>query len=105
MNEQAFHQQIDTLFFKIEEWIEKSETTLDFEMQEGILTLFLPEGSQLILSRQATLQEVWLASPLGAYHFRRAGEEWVTQQGEKLLPTLANIIENKAHVILDLHQF
>lgn len=104
MNTKAFDSQVDELFFKIEEWIERSQSALDFEMQQGILTIFLPKGSQLILSRQAALQEVWLASKLGAYHFRCKGKEWVTEQGQKLLPTLAHIIQDQANVILDLQQ-
>jgi CyaY protein len=73
-------------------------------MAQGILTIFLPQGDQLILSRQAALKEIWLASHLGAFHFRYKDKEWITQQGQKLFPILVTIIKEQANVTLDLEQ-
>lgn len=101
MNEQQYHERVDQLFLAIEQWLEDSSEEIDFESQQGILTILLPSGTPLILSRQAVLQEVWLASSQGAYHFRLE-KEWISTQGEPLLPLLVEIIQQQANITLPL---
>lgn len=92
MNEQQFHSEVDKLFLKIEEWLEEKDDAIDFESHTGILTITLPKGSQLVLSRQATLQEIWLASTFGAFHFHQINADWVTREGQELWATLSQSI-------------
>lgn len=101
MNEQQFHHRVDELFLAIEHWLEENSDEIDFESQEGLLTIILPSGSRLILSRQAALKEVWLASSQGAYHFRYH-QEWISTKGESLFPLLMEIIQNQANITLTL---
>ncbi len=105
MNEQEFQVEVDRLFLKIEHWLEQYDEELDFEANEGMLTVILPEGSQMILSRQAVLREVWLASPLGAFHFQFSNNDWQTRQAESLLVVLADVAKRKAGITLDLRSF
>ncbi|MGD9591041.1 MAG: iron donor protein CyaY [Candidatus Berkiella sp.] len=100
MNEQQYHDTVDDLFLAIEHWLEKASAELDFETQQNILTITLPQGEALIFSKQAFLQEVWLATPLGAYHFHLA-THWQTKQGQSLIHVLAQSIEQIAHIVLD----
>ncbi|MBS0286422.1 MAG: iron donor protein CyaY [Proteobacteria bacterium] len=104
MNEQQFQDQVDALFLQIEQWLEQADTVLDFETAQGILTITLPQASQLILSRQPSLQEVWLATPVGAYHFSYR-QKWLTKKGEELISLLQEIIQQKANIILDPNTF
>lgn len=104
MNEQQFHDQVDTLFLNIEQWLEQADAVLDFETAQGILTITLPQASQLILSRQSALQEVWLATPLGAYHFSYR-QKWLTKTNQELITLLQDIIQQKANIILDPNTF
>jgi len=90
MNEQQYHQMVDTLFLKIEAWLEDSDESIDFDSQEGILTITFEQGDCLILSRQASLQEVWLAAKQGAFHFRLEQETWVTKHRQTLVQTIAD---------------
>jgi CyaY protein len=103
MQEPYFHAEVDKLFLEIEQWLEKSHADIDFESQEGILTVSLGEG-RLVLSRQTPAREIWLASPLGAYHFRYTPMGWVTQQGHSLLPVISQIVQQCAGIILDITQ-
>ncbi|MBS0288976.1 MAG: iron donor protein CyaY [Proteobacteria bacterium] len=105
MNEQQFHETVDALFLRIEEWIEKTNAQLDFELQEGILTIILPAQSRIVLSRQTAMKEVWLASPLGAYHFQWNAGLWQTKQGLSLLNVLAAALQQNANVDVDLSTF
>lgn len=101
MNEQQYHQMVDTLFLKIEAWLEDTNEEIDFDSQEGILTITFEQGDCLVLSRQASLQEVWLASKQGAYHFKRVDEMWVTKHHQTLIQTIADCAK-QAGAILDV---
>lgn len=94
MNDETYHASIDRLFLDLESILESAESELDWDIQEGILTITLPQGSQLILSRQSSLQELWLASPTGAFHFQASNQEWVTRQGDTLMTVLKKIFEH-----------
>lgn len=105
MNEQQFHAEVDKLFLSLEEWLEQSSSEIDFESQEGMLMVLLPDGSQMILSRQTTLQEVWLASSIGAYHFRLVSHQWLTAQNQSLLQVIVDVVKQRANIALDHTQF
>ncbi len=104
MNEQEFHDKVDALFLLIEQWLESADTMLDFETEQGILTIFLAKGAQIILSRQAPLKEIWLATPHGAYHFQYEGQ-WQTKQGLTLIAQLQASIKQETQIDLDLGYF
>ena len=69
MTESAFNDQIDDLMIAIEDAIDESETDIDFENAGGILTLTFANNSQIILSRQGALRQLWLAARAGGFHF------------------------------------
>ncbi len=100
MDTALFHTKVDALLLAIEEWLEAHDTALDYETEQGILTITLPDQRKLILSRQEFMQEVWLASPKGAYHFFYQ-QGWRTKQNEELIGMLQNIIATQANIILD----
>lgn len=97
MNEQAFDAEIDQLFFTLEQDLEERDPTVDCGTEQGILTITLQRGEQIILSRQATRQELWLACPQGAYHFQAqiapTGITWVTRKGEHLEEIIALVFQ------------
>jgi CyaY protein len=70
-SEAQFNQLVDELMFSIEESIDSSGAELDYENSGGLLTLTCEtNGSQIILSRQPSLGEVWLAARSGGFHFK-----------------------------------
>jgi CyaY protein len=102
MNEKQFHDLTESLFFRIETWLEHENSDIDFETQQGILTITLPNESQILLSQQAQLKEIWLASPLGAYHFQLNANQWLTRRGEELGQILVDIFQKQAGIKLNL---
>ncbi len=104
MSEQQFHNRVDALFLAIEQWLEKEDVGLDFETQENILTITLPTEAQCIFSRQVILQEVWLATPLGAYHFQFTSL-WETKQGQSLITVLQTTVEQLTGIVLNPKTF
>ncbi|AMO58566.1 frataxin [Endozoicomonas montiporae] len=89
MNENQFNQKLDELMMAIEDAIEEQELDIDYETSAGILTLTCPNNSQIILSRQTPLLQLWLAAKSGGFHFDfDAGKgEWVCK-GELLIEVL-----------------
>ena len=90
MTEAKFNQIVDDLMFSIEESIDDSGADLDYENTAGMLTITCEaNGSQIILSRQPALGEIWLAARSGGFHFKLDSDspqaEWVnTVSGEPL---------------------
>lgn len=105
MKAQEFHAKADELFLAIEQWLEMENDDIDFESQEGRLTIILPNEQQLIFSRQTSLSEIWLASPQGAYHFQYIGEDWCTRQGQTLLASMVSIVQEQTNIRLDVTHF
>jgi CyaY protein len=71
MNEAEFNQIVDDLMFDIEETVDESGVDIDYENSGGMLTLTCDlNGSQIILSRQPSMTEIWLAAQSGGFHFK-----------------------------------
>ena len=55
---------------------------LDSRRDGSVLNLELDNGEQIIINLQAPVQELWLASKSGAYHFRWRDGRWLdTREG------------------------
>jgi CyaY protein len=61
---------------------------LDSKREGGVLTLELDNGEKIIVNLQPPLQELWLASKSGAYHFRYAGGAWLDTRGSRSFQAL-----------------
>ncbi len=96
MTEAQFNQMVDDLMFSIEVSIDDSGADLDYENTAGMLTITCDaNGSQIILSRQPALGEIWLAARSGGFHFKLDGDSdrgvWKnTVSGEPLINMLSN---------------
>ncbi|MDA9091536.1 iron donor protein CyaY [Porticoccaceae bacterium] len=91
MNEAEFNQIVDELMFSIEESIDNSGTEIDYENSAGMLTLTCDvNGTQIILSRQPSMGEIWLAARSGGFHFKLDGQWKNTVSGELLSTMLAD---------------
>lgn len=92
MNEAEFSQIADELMFSIEESIDESGADIDYENSAGMLTITCEvNGTQIILSRQAAVSEIWLAAKSGGFHFKLDNSQWCnTVSGESLKTMLAD---------------
>ena len=86
MNEAEFNQLADELMFSIEESIDDSGADIDYENSAGMLTITCDiNGSQIILSRQPAMAEIWLAARSGGFHFKLDEGQWKNTVSGKLL--------------------
>ncbi len=69
LNSSTFHDLIDEVQQQIEDILDESDLDLDIENSGGILTLIFANGSQIILSRQEPVKQLWVAARQGGFHF------------------------------------
>ena len=77
MTDQEYHQLIEDLFINLEEQVDACEVDLDYESASGILEIIFPDGSKIILNKQAPLHQLWVATKFNGHHFERHGDKWI----------------------------
>ncbi len=91
MNESEFHRAADEVLARIERAAEAS-AGIEADLEAGILTLGCPDGSRIIVNRQAPNREIWVAARSGGFHFAWKEGAWRdTRSGEELFASLARI--------------
>jgi CyaY protein len=92
LSEARFHDLVDSTQQAVEDILDESDLDLDVENSAGVLTVRLENGSQVILSRQPPLRQLWVAARSGGYHFDydEAGSQWICDSTQEPLSTLLN---------------
>ncbi len=60
----------------------QTDADIDNQRVGGMVTLAFPAGSEIVVNLQKPLQEIWLASRSGGYHFRFDGIQWTDTKGQ-----------------------
>jgi CyaY protein len=92
MNEAQYHAQLDDLMVNLEDILDEAETDLDFVTSGGLMTITCESGVQLVVSRQAPLLQLWLASPAGGmrFVFDEANNAW--QQDDEQAASFGTVL-------------
>lgn len=69
LSESRYHDLIDATQQAVEDIFDDSDLDLDLENSGGVLTVRFENGTQLILSRQVPIRQLWLAARSGGFHF------------------------------------
>lgn len=85
LNSSAFHDLVDDVQQQIEDILDDSDLDLDIENSGGILTLVFTDGSQIILSRQEPLKQLWVAARQGGFHFDYDSQRWLCSNEQRSL--------------------
>jgi len=87
LTEARFHDLVDAAQQAVEDIFDDSDLDLDLENSAGVLTVRFENGTQLILSRQAPLRQLWLAARSGGFHFDYDPDEerWICDTSNELL--------------------
>ena len=71
------------------------EGEIDFDLNDGILTLITEKGT-FVINKQSAAKEIWLSSPIsGPYHFAYLGALWQSRSGAELFDVLTNELNIK----------
>jgi CyaY protein len=96
MNESEFHRTVDDILARIERAAEATQG-IDADLEAGILTLECPDGSRIIVNRQAASREIWVAARSGGFHFAWKDGAWRdTRSGAELFAALSGIALSQA---------
>ena len=82
MNIVEFHQNIDQVWDHIEEQLEEQDCDVDCERQGAVFTITFDDRSQIVINKQESMLELWLASRLGGLHFAFQDNRWITSDGK-----------------------
>ena len=96
MNESEFLRAVDEILARIEGAAEATEG-VDADLEAGILTLECPDGSRIIVSRQTSSRQIWVASRSGGFHFAWKDGAWRdTRSGAEFFSSLGEIVQAQA---------
>ena len=57
---------------------------------------FIDNGSKIIVNSQAAMQELWVASRSGGYHYKQKDGKWLnTRDGSELFATLSEEVSKQ----------
>lgn len=107
LTEARFHDLVDATQQAVEDIFDDSGLDLDLEQSAGVLTVKFENGSQLILSRQEPLRQLWLAARSGGFHFYYDDEDkkWMCDKSDELLSEiLARSTKEQAGAELDFEE-
>ena len=90
LSEARYHDLVDAAQEEVEDVFDDSALDVDLENSGGVLTVRFANGSQLILSRQPALRQLWVAARSGGFHFDYDEEAalWVCDSSEERLGEL-----------------
>lgn len=89
MNDAQYAQLAEETFAAIEESIDESGAALDYENAGGILTVYCDDSdSQIVISRQEPLKQIWVAAKSGGFHLSYTGDHWVCTTTDETLQVL-----------------
>ncbi|NOL48736.1 iron donor protein CyaY [Pelistega europaea] len=81
MTETEFLVQADAVLRHVQEaadnWFEKLDVDVDVNREGYVVTLIFNAKSHVVVNAQTPLQEMWLAAPSGAFHYRFVDGQWV----------------------------
>ncbi len=72
---------LGTLETTVDRWLQEDVIDIDPQRTGGLLELSFPGGSKIIVNTQPPLQELWLATRGGGYHFRWVDGAWQDTKG------------------------
>ncbi|AVX91867.1 iron donor protein CyaY [Pseudomonas koreensis] len=105
LSEARFHDLVDATQQALEELLEDHAD--DIEITAGMMTIKFDNGSQLIISRQEPLRQLWLAARSGGFHFDYDEEsgKWSCEKSEELLgEVLARCVQDQTGLELDFEE-
>ena len=104
LTQARFHDLIDAIQQTVEDAFDDYQTDVDLENSAGVLTIRFENGSQLILSRQEAIRQLWVAARSGGFHFDydQATERWLCDSTNETLGELLSraVLEQGGEALL-----
>ncbi|MAI41445.1 MAG: iron donor protein CyaY [Candidatus Azotimanducaceae bacterium] len=84
-----FNRLVDKVFNRIENDIDALQADIDVNISGNILYIEFLDQSEIIISRQISSHEIWIAAKSGGYRLSiGSAQEWRCTSSKEYLPTL-----------------
>jgi CyaY protein len=92
---------LSTVEATVDRWLQDDVVDIDPQRTGGLLELSFPGGSKIVVNTQPPLQELWLASRDGGFHFRHHDGAWRdTKDGREFFEVLSREASAQAGLAL-----
>ncbi len=92
---------LSTVEATVDRWLQDDVVDIDPQRTGGLLELSFPGGSKIVINTQPPLQELWLASRDGGFHFRHQDGAWRdTKDGREFFEVLSREASAQAGLAL-----
>ncbi|AEO08919.1 CyaY protein [Buchnera aphidicola str. Ak (Acyrthosiphon kondoi)] len=80
-----FYILVNDLFLKIEDNLNLYENEIDFdyEIQDYVMSIIFNDKSLIIINKQESLKQIWLATKVNGYHFNYKNNQWICNRSNK----------------------
>ena len=98
LTEARFHDLVDAVQQTVEDAFDDCDLDVDLENSAGVLTIRFENGSQVILSRQEAIRQLWVAARSGGFHFDydEASGRWLCDASDEGLgELLSRVIQDQ----------
>ena len=81
----------------IDRALDRADADVDWNLNDGILSIECDDGSKLIVNRHVPNREIWVAARSGGFHYRPAAGVWRdSRSGNELGAALAALLRAQA---------
>jgi len=89
VNESEFNVLAEDLVESLDQALEACGADLDVETSSGLLTITCEAtGTQIIISRQPAMAQIWMAAKSGGFHFNYDAGVWLCSTTGQTLPDM-----------------
>ncbi|AZY47752.1 iron donor protein CyaY [Bordetella avium] len=94
-------QVLDSVERMADDWAAEQDLDIEANRSGNVLTLVFEDGTHVVINSQAAMQELWLASRSGGFHYRFDGQRWNdTRGGPGFVDALSQVCSAAAGVPL-----
>ena len=98
MTESEFIVLTDRVLETIAAALDAVDADLDWELNDGVLTIDCGSAGKLIVNRHLPNRELWVAARLGGFHFRAEAGAWRDRDGNELGAKLTRLLRAQAGI-------
>ena len=85
-----YYECIEDTFEIVENRLETLESDPDITVAEGVINVMFENGVVFVFSRQPAVEQLWLATPGGGFHFvwSESREDWIDTKTDRAFRAL-----------------
>ena len=83
MNDTQYHQLADQVLEQLQDAVDEVDFDLDYESAGGIVEVIFPNGTKIIVNKQAPLHQLWVATKFNGHHFEYKDGLWIDNRSDQ----------------------